>query len=174
MACLVLSLRSYCQAKVAEEEAQRAAKAEALTRSVRERKLKAQEHEKTRAQQLQAKEAQEEAASAATAHLSVDTTRLRRATASTSALSQDANEDAFSMNLSEPGQAANAGGYDAAARRLEYQLSATTTSAGGAAIASPFPEGGLYWSVVGDPAYGEAQPPLDLATAQQYAAQWDV
>ena len=43
-----------------------------------------------------------------------------------------------------------------------------------AAAESAFPAGGLYWSVVGDPAYGEAQPPLSFATAQQYAAQWDV
>jgi hypothetical protein len=78
------------------------------------------------------------------------------------------------MNLSEPAHAATAGVYDAAARRSEYQVAGTTTSVAGAAIQSPFPEGGLYWSVVGDPAYGEAQPPLDLATAQQYAAQWDV
>lgn len=105
----------------------------------------------------------------ATAHLSVDTTRLKRATATTSVLSHDSKEEAFSMNLSEP---APANGYDAAARRSEYRVAATTTA--GAANGSAFPEGGLYWSVVGDPAYGEAQPPLDLATVQQYAVQWDV
>ena len=81
------------------------------------------------------------------------------------------------MNLDEP-TAPTAGSYDAHSRRSEYQTLATTTAAAGAAgtavAESAFPEGGLYWSVVGDPAYGEAQPPLNLATAQQYVVQWDV
>ena len=34
--------------------------------------------------------------------ISVDTTRLKRATATTSVLSHDSREEAFSMNLSEP------------------------------------------------------------------------
>lgn len=159
------------QVKAAEKESQRAAKAEALSRAVRERKSKTKEHEKAKAQQLQAKRAEEEAAEAAAAQLSVDPARLRRATTTTTFESKD---DAFTMNLSEP----TAGSYDAVARRAEYQVESTIvvgSSGGGVLTAEPvFPAGGLYWSVVGDPAYGEAQPALDFATAQQYATQWDV
>jgi hypothetical protein len=186
--CCAVRCGDTKQALAAEEEARRAAKAEALTRKVRQDR-EAQRAQQQRAQEQQAErqrqqEAERAAAEEAAAAISVTTT----AAAAASAGAGGGQSGQFSMNASEP----DSYDYDAAAaRRSEYQTAAAAAqdstaaapaaapaaSGGGgssSASAALFPEGGLYWTVVGDPAYGEAQPALDHDTCAQYAVQWDV
>jgi len=186
--CCAVRCGDTKQALAAEEEARRAAKAEALTRKVRQDR-EAQRAQQQRAQEQQAErqrqqEAERAAAEEAAAAISVTTT----AAAAASAGAGGGQSGQFSMNASEP----DSYDYDAAAaRRSEYQTAAAAAqdstaaapatapaaSGGGgssSASAALFPGGGLYWTVVGDPAYGEAQPALDHDTCAQYAVQWDV
>jgi hypothetical protein len=183
--CCAVRCGDTKQALAAEEEARRAAKAEALTRKVRQDR-EAQRAQQQRAQEQQAErqrqqEAERAAAEEAAAAISVTTT----AAAAASAGAGGGQSGQFSMNASEP----DSYDYDAAARRSEYQTAAAAaqdstaaapatapaaSGGGGSSSAALFPGGGLYWTVVGDPAYGEAQPALDHDTCAQYAVQWDV